>query len=155
MSKLIKITEDNFEKFNKDIADSIRNKGISDSGEAINSLRISTTKNSVASFGIDYIYYLDKGRRPGKFPPPQNIVDWINSKLGISDEKETNSLAYLVGRKISLEGTEIFKDRSKGIQLDEKTEKLQKQLKDDAPKATKEDLLIELKDINKTISVNL
>ena len=68
--------------------------------------------------GNDYIYYLDQGRRPGRFPPVKNMIEWVNSKLGIQG-KEAKSIAFLVGRKLANEGSEIFKDKSKGIRLDE------------------------------------
>lgn len=51
---------------------------------------------------------MEDGRKPGKFPPPDEILRWV--KLGkivkrgdITDE----SLAYLIGRKIALEGITV------------------------------------------------
>ena len=83
-------------------------------GDAASSLEVNENK----LLGNDYIYYLDQGRKPGKFPPVQNIRDWVNSKLGIQG-KQGNAVAFLVGRKLANEGSEIFKDKSKGIRLDE------------------------------------
>jgi len=49
------------------------------------------------------------GRRPnaGKMPPIQAIEDWIKAKgiKPIEDKMSTSTLAYLIARKISLEGT--------------------------------------------------
>lgn len=108
------LTANKLEALKVKISEAIISKGLNNSGDAIASLEVEDNK----LFGNDYIFYLDKGRGPGKFPPVQNIRDWVRSKLGISDEKEINSVAFLVGRKISETGTEIFKDNSKGIELD-------------------------------------
>lgn len=59
----------------------------------------------------DYYKYIEYGRQPGKFPPPDKIKEWImvkpilptpyRGKLPTPDQ-----LAYLIGRKIALEGIE-------------------------------------------------
>lgn len=58
----------------------------------------------------DYWYYVENGRKPGKFPPPDAIKRWIqikpilprpNSNGKIPTE---NQLAFLIGRKIYREG---------------------------------------------------
>jgi hypothetical protein len=51
---------------------------------------------------------MEQGRKPGKFPPPDEILRWvrlgkIQKRSNISDE----SLAYLIGRKISREGIKV------------------------------------------------
>lgn len=58
----------------------------------------------------DYFQYVENGRRPGKFPPPDAILSWIRMKPVIPTETydgklpTENSLAYLIGRKIAKEG---------------------------------------------------
>ena len=58
----------------------------------------------------DYWYYVEHGRNPGKFPPPNKIKDWIiakpvmpytmkNGKLPTTDQ-----LTFLISRKIATEG---------------------------------------------------
>jgi len=58
----------------------------------------------------DYWKYVDNGRNPGKFPPPNKIKEWIqikpvtpypgkNGKLPTTDQ-----LAFLIGRKIATKG---------------------------------------------------
>jgi hypothetical protein len=95
------------------IRDTLAAKNLDNTGEAGMSLEVQGSK----LLGADYLYYLDKGRGPGKFPPVQNIRDWVRQKLGV-DDKEAKGIAFLVGRKISKEGTEIYKNSSKGIELD-------------------------------------
>jgi hypothetical protein len=57
-----------------------------------------------------YWKYVEYGRRPGKFPPLQNILDWIKIKpviprpvngLKAPSEKQ---LAFLISRKIAKDG---------------------------------------------------
>ena len=58
----------------------------------------------------DYWKYVEKGRRPGKFPPPQSIINWISIKpinpYPTSNGKipTTQQLAFLIGRKIATKG---------------------------------------------------
>lgn len=57
----------------------------------------------------EYWKYVEKGRKPGKFPPVDAIKEWIkikpvlprpyNGKLPTTDQ-----LAYLIGRKIATKG---------------------------------------------------
>lgn len=144
MSELIDNTVKLVEGFNDDIKSDLSSKNIDNRGIASNSLRIETTKNSVKSIGVFYLTFLDKGRGPGKFPPPEVIAGWAATK-----PVEINP--YLIGRKIAREGTEIFKNPSKGILLDQKRDKLAKAINENAPKWVKDDLLILIKAGNKKI----
>lgn len=66
----------------------------------------------------DYWKYVEEGRRPGKFPPPQKILEWIrvkhiaprpyNGKLPTEQQ-----LAFLIGRKIAREGIKGTNDLNK------------------------------------------
>ena len=105
------------EEFNSDIRVRLREKGINNTGAASESLRVQRTEKGAASMGNDYIYFLEYGRGSGKFPPVTAMRDWVRTKLGVTEPKEVNRIAYLVGRKIATEGTAIHNDRKKGIQL--------------------------------------
>ena len=55
--------------------------------------------------------YVENGRRPGKFPPIDNILDWVKAKPQLArpnrlDRKELapKQLAFLVARKIAAKG---------------------------------------------------
>lgn len=57
----------------------------------------------------DYYYYVENGRKAGKFPPPDKILEWIQVKPVKPYEKNgriptEKQLAYLIGKKISEEG---------------------------------------------------
>lgn len=87
------------------------------SGLLYNSIQVKTeeTPDGVAmvlDFGAasNYAYYVEYGRRPGKFPP-MNVIDrWIIQKgiAGIRDEKgrfiKRKGLRYLIGRSIAKHG---------------------------------------------------
>ena len=57
----------------------------------------------------DYWWYVENGRRAGKFPPPDAIKKWIRVKPVVprafkGKVPTTNQLAYLIGRKIATKG---------------------------------------------------
>ena len=58
----------------------------------------------MAASNLPYAEPVEVGTRP-HFPPIQPIADWVQAKLGIDDEKERNSVAFLIARKISIKGT--------------------------------------------------
>lgn len=54
---------------------------------------------------IAYHDIRNKGRRPGRMPPPGALESWVGTKLGIPVE-DRRSVAFLVARKIAREGYE-------------------------------------------------
>lgn len=126
------------------IKSDLSSKGIDNSKQASNSLRveIKESENKVILWGVDYLEVLNKGRGPGKFPPINEIKLWVESKpVDISP--------YLVARKIAREGTRIFKDNTKGIQLEDKVINLRNELKKKIPYYAKEKVLNKLRKFNK------
>lgn len=55
--------------------------------------------------GNGYAYYVEYGRRSGKFPPLDVIAEWYKKKFRIEDEKVARSIGFLISRKIAREGT--------------------------------------------------
>lgn len=58
----------------------------------------------------EYWIYAEEGRRPGKFPPPDAILKWIQFKRLVPKAYNgkvptTNQLVYLISRKIAQKGT--------------------------------------------------
>lgn len=54
-----------------------------------------------------WIMVLEDGRPPGKFPPPDAIVKYVNDKI-LPNGLTEKSLAFLIGRKISEKGSLIY-----------------------------------------------
>jgi hypothetical protein len=58
----------------------------------------------------DYYIFAENGRKPGKFPPPDAILKWIQYKHLVPSTSgkpiSTKQLVYLISRKIALKGTE-------------------------------------------------
>lgn len=53
---------------------------------------------------LPYAEYVELGTKP-HFPPIEPLVDWVMAKLGITDETEAHSVAFLIARKIARVGT--------------------------------------------------
>lgn len=97
------------------IKDTIFSKRLDASGNLSNSIEtyfdIEGETYSVIIELADYWKYVEDGRRPGKFPPPNQIKDWIRFKRVVPSAKSsrkvpsTDQLAYLIGRKIATQGT--------------------------------------------------
>lgn len=121
----------NLESFNDEIKDDIIRKGIKNTGGAASSLKVVNKGNSYVSVGNDYIEVLDTGRSPGKYAPVKNIQEWVRTKLGITDDKKMKQVAFLVNRKIKNEGTAIYKNKAKGLEIDKKINKLSDNLRKD------------------------
>lgn len=61
---------------------------------------------------VEYAPAVEAGTVP-HFPPPGPLQLWVRRKLGITDEKEVRSVAFLIGRAISRRGTQarnFFRD---------------------------------------------
>lgn len=97
------------------VRDNIKNKSVTPfgsmdtTGEAADSLFFKITDSGLV-FGSTwaYINVLEDGRRPGKFAPPELIRKWIDDKpLGTDIPRD--SLAFLINRKISEEGSLLYR----------------------------------------------
>lgn len=77
------------------------------SGDLIEKTRFTVEERpSLISFQIlapAHFENVDKGRRPGAFPPVNRILRWIRQKP-IASDISRNSLAFLIGRSIKEKG---------------------------------------------------
>lgn len=100
----------------------IRNDRIA-SGDLLNNIEYEVTRGDF-TYTIyvkmkDYWYYLENGRKAGKWPPIQNILDWIKIKPVLPRPNAEGKLptpqqlAFLIARKIGEEGTEGTQDLRK------------------------------------------
>lgn len=101
----------------KDIITDQEAKNLSASGKSAKSLEVIMDEDGGQLIGDQSFYYQVHGRGPGKFPPPPNILDWVETKIFPTDIKP-ESLAYLIGRKIATSGTAIWRGEREGLALD-------------------------------------
>jgi len=103
-----------------------KDKGIRSSGKSAASLRIEAKEMSGTVYGAKYFVQQTVGRKPGKFPPIDSILDWIRAKrISPRDPKTTErQLAFLFARKIAKSGTDIYQGKRQGIDVEEAIKKL-------------------------------
>lgn len=93
---------------------------MNNTGEAAQSLRyrwLSDTRMQIYSDmpgkPFNYIFTLENGRRPGRRPPVQPILDWIKQRGITPEDISQESLAFLIARKIGREGSTLFRQGGK------------------------------------------
>lgn len=76
----------------------------------------------------DYYKWVEEGRQPGKYPPPDKILEWVKVKPVIPDGRSgklptEQQLAFLISRKIAEQGIEAgyqlrdtMRDKNKEIE---------------------------------------
>ena len=106
--------------FTKDVAETYRSLLLRDgknaTGSLISSIKPMTPELVDGTFECSlslapHWKYVENGRRPGKFPPIENILEWVKAKPELArpnrlDRKELapKQLAFLVARKIATKG---------------------------------------------------
>lgn len=117
-----KILFDGLTIIGEDIANSIRELGLDDTG-ASQQFEIEFSGSHVRLLGVSYLEYLVYGRGPGKFPPVDRILDYVRrNNISITfngvnlNEQQT---AYLIGKGISEQGTRIYRGEVSGVPLAE------------------------------------
>lgn len=99
----------------------------------------------MVSFNLeDYWKYVEYGRGPGKRPPIDAIEQWVKVKPIIPDPingrvPTTKQLAFLISRKIGMEGTKAQRPLEKAVYSDS-MEMLIAQLKNEIVGQMKEEL---------------
>ena len=94
----------------------LTDKGINASYKLLNSVE-TTVKRNDDTFTVtinleDYWYYVENGRKAGRFPPIDKILEWIRIKpvIPYTDSRgrlpTEEQLAFLISRKIAEQGTE-------------------------------------------------
>lgn len=90
----------------------------------VSHFRTEAAESSASLFAPDWFQYMIFGRGPGKQPPPeamlksvQNNPDRFEAAKATYKHLTENQLAFLWGRKIGREGTDIFQGKRKGVDL--------------------------------------
>lgn len=115
MNKLDLTTIQNITKdFCTELKNALHANGTNSSGELSKSIKGIVKQNGkyiVISIQLnEYWKFIEYGRKPGKYPPPDVIKKWISVKpvlprpLKNGKLPTENQLAYLIGRKISKNG---------------------------------------------------
>lgn len=92
-------------------------KNLNDTGRASDSLEAEAKPDRLLIWGLARVLFLEFGRASGKFPPVDLIQGWVERKLGVSSD-ESKGVAFVIARKIANEGTTIFNDKAKGLQIE-------------------------------------
>jgi hypothetical protein len=87
------------------------------SGKTAESLRASTDENRLTLYGDSAFIFQEKGRGPGKFPPPPVIMEWLENKPVSAEGISKRSLAYLIGRSIAEKGTLVYQGKRQGLSV--------------------------------------
>lgn len=92
-------------------------KGMRASGNWANSLQIEINGTVGKITGLQYTEQLQYGRRPGGFPPIEQIERWVQDKgiQAVEADITTRQLAFLIARKIAREGWK--RERFGGVEL--------------------------------------
>jgi hypothetical protein len=91
----------------RSIIDDQLTKKIYSSGKSAKSLLVGANQTTAYLSGDAYFQQQILGRRPGKFPPVQAIMDWIKEKGIQPRDISQKSLAFIIARKIAKKGTDI------------------------------------------------
>jgi len=90
----------------------LKSNGSYNTGDLSNSIDYEVLQNGdgyqLARRMLAYGNYVDQGigRRPGKMPPQQDIIDWIDLKrIPIPTGLQKETFAFLIARKIGDKGT--------------------------------------------------
>lgn len=70
-----------------------------------NSIIDKESETKISLFTPDYVQFAAYGRGPGKQPPVGAIVEWLERKGTISDEKERLGTAWAIAKQIKEKGT--------------------------------------------------
>jgi len=109
MASIAEIVNEFLEQKRDEIRQSYESRNIKASGRFGNSLDVSVTdsKTNITGklTGSEYSYYVEYGRKPGKWPPRATIKQWIEDKNISLKDISIDSLAFLIARKIGQKGT--------------------------------------------------
>ena len=89
-------------------------KGMRATGKSADSLRINMIDDDEGQLlGSVAIRFQVTGRGPGKFPPRENILEWMRAR------QIEESALYAIQKKIAERGTDIFQGKRPGLSLNE------------------------------------
>lgn len=127
-------------------------KGILASGKTDQLFKIQADETGGSLLGPDYFTYQKTGRGPGKFPPIENIIQWIKDKktFQMTDERGPGlkGLAFAIAKKIAKKGTDIYMRKRPGVDIAQKMLDARKELVNNIADIEKQKVLQSIKSIN-------
>jgi len=122
-----------------------RQKGIRASGRSAEALRIDPAFDYGRLYGSSYMQFQASGRRPGKFPPLEAIIEWMRHKGIRPTDITEKSLAFLIARKIARAGTDIYQGKRPALNVEDKILEYRKELAANLLKGTREEIIQRLR----------
>ena len=145
--KVRQILEEYREKIVLQLKDRISKRELIASRGLINSISAETTDRSIIVSAIDYATYVDEGRGPGKKPPVNKILEWVESKNLTSNNdkyKKHRDMAWAIANGIAKLGTIERFDYQGGDFIDYVTDNIVASLTEELQEGYLEDLNNEL-----------
>lgn len=127
----------------------LRRKNMDASGDSAASLKEKAEDNAGQLFGKRSIGALIEGRRPGKQPPLEAIIQWLKDKKTFRIDNDRGpslrSLAFLIARKIGKTGTDIYQRKRPSLNVDDLIVDAKKELGKQILQIEKEKIVEKLK----------
>jgi len=96
------------EKIVTQLKDRLAQQGLVASGKLQNSIYGVVTQTGINIFAEDYGIFVEEGRGPGKMPPRNKILQWVESRnlQSINPKyKRPKDIAWMIARSIAEKGT--------------------------------------------------
>jgi len=96
------------DKIVEQLKDRLAQQGLVASGKLQNSIYGVVTQTGINIFAEDYGIFVEEGRGPGKMPPRNKILEWVESRnlQSINPKyKRPKDIAWMIARSISEKGT--------------------------------------------------
>ena len=72
---------------------------------SIRDIKVKSTNTGFEVLFPEHFAYINDGRRPGKQPPLNTIIDWINkSRISVPSGMKVKQFAFLIARSIGRRG---------------------------------------------------
>lgn len=124
------------------LKEQLSNKKINAGGDLSASIHYEITDSGMVVKALDYLFYADFGRKPGKRPPKDAIKEWIQEKH-IQSKIPIDSLAFIIQRNIAKKGTKAFQKQGnkivESVLTDELIIEIQEAFRDDFIKEIRSD----------------